>query len=344
MSLSEALKKKYEYGQTIEIFLGKNPGEGRRHFSLFRQAYIRNWKMFIKRPAHSTGLIFMKTCEFFVGGLGFVENKITRYRLKRIEKPIVLTTPGDLAKVKIIEEIIQLTAKKQGTVLDLGCGVGWCINSLSKFGTVIALEISKKKLKMAKSNHGQANFILADAQYLPFKARSFDIVIIKDVLEHILNDEGVIDEVSQVSKNDSLLLLYVPISLKEATISIEALIHRLAGYSIDAEVGHVRRYTVRGIIKILEKKGFKVTIKRYFAHVTVGLLTILLVISHKKLMKQKMLKSSYRLIETFYYIVESLCKFEYKILKGYPGAGVFILASKTLRRRAPNIKLDCMDR
>jgi len=327
LSLRAALRKKYEYGSTIEKFLDKHPIEGRRHFSLLRRAYIRNWRMLIKSPVHSLGLIFLKSCEFFAGGLGFLENKTARHWLKRTEKWAIQTTPSDLAKIKIIEEMLRSTPKKHETVLDLGCGVGWCISSLSKFGTVIALEISKNKLKTAKKNHGQGGFILGDAQYLPFRRNSFDVVVIKDVLEHIMDDRRVINEVSQVSKSGSSLVLYVPLSLKEATFSTEAFIKRLVGYSIDSEVGHSRRYSARGIDKILEMKGFEVIVKRYFAHFVVGLLTVLLVTARKKIMKEK-LTNSHLVPRTFYGVLVPLCKLEYKILNGYPGAGLFVFASR----------------
>jgi len=327
MSLLEALRKKFEYGRTLEKFLDKHASEGRQHFALLRPAYVRNWKMLMKSPIHSLGLVFMKTCEFLAGGLGFLMNKSARHGLERSERGAIQTAPGDLAKIEIIEEMLLHTSRKRETVLDLGCGAGSCISSLSKFGAVIALEISKNKLKVAKENHAQGGFVLGDAEYLPFRGNSFDVVVIKDVLEHIMDDERVINEVTQVSKNGSSIILYVPVSLKEATLSIEALIKRLIGYSIDPKVGHVRRYSVPSIDNTLRMKGFGVIVKRYYAHLVVGLLTVLLVTAHKKPMKEKFTNIRW-VPRAFSSILVSLCKLEYRILNGYPGAGLFVFASK----------------
>ncbi len=327
LSLVAALRKKYEYGNTLEKFLDKHPIEGRRHFALFRPAYIRNWRILIRNPVHTLGLVFLKSCEFLAGGLGFLQNKLRGHWSEKYEKWTVQTTPNDLAKIKIIEETLRSTPKKHKTILDLGCGVGSCTSSLSRFGTVIALEISKNKLETAKINYGQGSFVLGDAQCLPFRRNCFDVVVIKDVLEHIMDDERVISEVAQVSKNGSSIILYVPVSLKEATLSIEALIERLIGYSIDPEVGHVRRYSVPSIDNILRMKGFGIIVNRYYAHLVVGLLTVLLVTANKKLVKER-LASIQLFPRAFYSVLVPLCKLEYRILNGYPGAGLFVFASK----------------
>jgi ubiquinone/menaquinone biosynthesis C-methylase UbiE len=147
--------------------------------------------------------------------------------------------------------------EKKGLILDLGCGIGWCVRPFSRLEVVIGLDMSKSKLRIAKRNYKEVELILGDAQHLPFRSESFNVIVMKDVLEHIPNDQETIDEVYQICKYDAEVIIYVPISLEETTPSIEAFIHRLTGYTIDSQVGHIRRYTVHNITEMLKVKGFQ---------------------------------------------------------------------------------------
>lgn len=240
---------------------------------------------------------------------------------------LILTTPGDLAKIRIIDQMI----RRKGKVLDLGCGVGLCIGPLLKFGIVIGLDISGDKLRAAKKNHKHVDFILADASYLPLKNSTFDVIVAKDVLEHIVDDQRAIHEAYRTSKTHAELILYVPMLLEEANFSIEGLTHRITGYSIDNQSGHVRRYTVADVVSMLRTSDFRGTQMSYFGHIVASLLALLLFYGYravkgneKKVSSSQLVRITLRVLKLF----EPLCILEYRTLKRLPGAGLFVSAEK----------------
>jgi ubiquinone/menaquinone biosynthesis C-methylase UbiE len=77
-------------------------------------------------------------------------------------------------------------------VLDVGCGIGFLVhelrnNDIDAYGTDFSESLLYDYWK------DSPYFYLADAKYLPFEDKSFDLVITTDFFEHI--PEGDIDEV-----------------------------------------------------------------------------------------------------------------------------------------------------
>ncbi len=81
-------------------------------------------------------------------------------------------------------------------VLEIGCGSA----ELSKYiKNYIGLDISSKTSK----------FIIGDAQKLPIKDNSVDLILLLDLLEHT-DDKVVIEEVYRVLKPDGYVIITVP--------------------------------------------------------------------------------------------------------------------------------------
>jgi len=66
------LQKYYVYSKCVPKHIRKHPKSGLKQFWIIRPAYIRNWHLFVKDPIHGVGLAFMKSAQYFVGGLGFL--------------------------------------------------------------------------------------------------------------------------------------------------------------------------------------------------------------------------------------------------------------------------------
>ena len=323
LKLRDHLQKKCYYVRTGVKYFSKHPDRAKIQFLPIRRSYIRHFWMLVKNPAYAVGLAILKVCEYAVGMFGY----LSKYGKKETQSrtSAILTTPGDLAKIKIIGGMIN----RRGLILDLGCGNGLCVPTLSKLGGVIGLDLSKDKLRVAKEIHRYADFILADAQSLPFRGEVFDVIVAKDVFEHIVYDKKVMSEVSRVSKHLAEIITYVPISLEEARFSIENPVYKLTGYSIDKQVGHVRRYTANNLLAMLKENGFKPTEKNYFAHILSSSFALLLIIGYEILKKRKRGKignSKFR--NAIIRLFEPLCLLEFKIFRGLPGAGLFVRALK----------------
>lgn len=107
-------------------------------------------------------------------------------------------------------------------VLDVGCGAGYFLTLvrakyLAKSMTPLmaGIEMSTYQLSyMARKLEKEGAFdvvgIKANAEYLPFSDRAFDLVTCSEVLEHIRNPQRALAEMHRVLKPNGLLLLSTP--------------------------------------------------------------------------------------------------------------------------------------
>lgn len=129
-------------------------------------------------------------------------------------------------------------------VLDLGSATGGNTLHLSKMGhSVTSVEYSDIGVAIQKT---KGLFpIQADARNLPFSNNSFEVVICLDVLEHIEEDDLVIQEIHRVLKSGGRFLISVPEDPKMWS-------------SHDEAVNHVRRYTKNSLEQLIINSGLQV--------------------------------------------------------------------------------------
>ena len=88
-------------------------------------------------------------------------------------------------------------------VLDLGCRDGSFPTTEGRLN-VVRVDTSRPK----RSPPG--SFVQADAEYLPFRSRSFDAVILNHTLEHFVHLKRSLQEVGRVVKADGAIFVAVP--------------------------------------------------------------------------------------------------------------------------------------
>jgi len=129
-------------------------------------------------------------------------------------------------------------------ILDVGCGTGFYSYYLKNKGfEVISLDI----YNLLRFN--ALEFVQGNAKFLPFKSKSFDAVVLFDVLEHIDDQFLVLSEIHRVCRKR--LILSVPNAddgfLPECNLTFKH--HK--------DKTHKREYTVDELRGTLEAAGFK---------------------------------------------------------------------------------------
>lgn len=159
--------------------------------------------------------------------------------------------------LKRLFECLQL--KKGDRFLDVGVGgSGYTVIEAVKKGiTAYGIDISQEAIKKAKdfAKKGlskeelkMCHFIRAEAENLPYPNKYFNKLSCIAVLEHVVDDEGAIEEFSRVLKENGLLFLTVP-NRFQSRFSLFRI------FNNDKEVGHLKRYDKKKLLKLANKHG-----------------------------------------------------------------------------------------
>jgi SAM-dependent methyltransferase len=103
-----------------------------------------------------------------------------------------------------------LGGRRLDRALDLGCGMGGFLDGIDEF----AREVWPSDVDTASLVHcrerGHSGGVVSSGYSLPYADRSFDLVCMFDVLEHIPDDAAVVREVARILRPGGLLFVSVP--------------------------------------------------------------------------------------------------------------------------------------
>ena len=153
------------------------------------------------------------------------------------------TTYGPACRHRRRGVINRVAALPHATVLDLGCGDGSLLAEMSGRlkATLIGSDVSAKALAIARRNAPGVEFFQATLPggTLP-PGKTFDVVTLSEVLEHIEDDAAVLREVAPIAR-------HVVISVPGGPAD-----------KVDKRYGHFRNYAGDLMARKLEASGFDV--------------------------------------------------------------------------------------
>lgn len=101
-------------------------------------------------------------------------------------------------------------------VLDLGCGTGYGSAYLAeKASRVTAVDHDSETIQYALRRYPSKNieYLLADAERLPFKNESFEIICCFEAIEHFKYPDQCLNQVKKILKKNGLLFLSTPLAI-----------------------------------------------------------------------------------------------------------------------------------
>lgn len=187
----------------------------------------------------------------------------------KIEKS--LTTVGDMALRRRAKRITEELELKDGDeILEIGCGNGYYLSLLNRLGiklNLIGIDNDKSALFDAKRfiSDDRVKLIFSNAEKLPFKDKTFDKIVISEVIEHVKNEQVVLHEAFRVLKKSGILalttcnidypFLWDPVNwILQHTFKI----HIKSGFWAGIWNQHLRLYKKKDVEKMVEEADFNV--------------------------------------------------------------------------------------
>lgn len=105
--------------------------------------------------------------------------------------------------------IMQDLSLENKSVLDIGCGPGVQFGEYTKRNSFTGIDISSDALELAAQN-GYAVHLGDVSKELPFSDESFDVVVLTDILEHVVEPLELLKEAARVLKADGHAIISLP--------------------------------------------------------------------------------------------------------------------------------------
>lgn len=151
------------------------------------------------------------------------------------------------ARNKLILWALNQYSPKLKSFLEIGCGTGFVISAISeRFSDAMILgsEYFEEGLVYARQRLPSAEFTQMDARHIPYESE-LDAIGAFDVLEHIEEDEIVLQQIFKALKPDGVVFITVPQ-------------HRWLWSAVDDYACHVRRYSANELHQKVCKAGFEI--------------------------------------------------------------------------------------
>lgn len=114
-------------------------------------------------------------------------------------------------------------------VLDLGCAFGFGSRMLTPRYETYGHDLNREYIERARRSVRQAKFTHGPADKVPYPDNFFDGILLLDVLEHVRDEQPVLDEIYRLLRPGGRLILSVPNLGWLAGLDSLNLYHRLLG-------------------------------------------------------------------------------------------------------------------
>jgi len=132
-----------------------------------------------------------------------------------------------------------------GKLLEAGCGDGHLLNYFCRNGfTGIGIDLTHYALKIAMERYNKNNYINTDLRALSFKTESFDVITCFNVIEHIGEQDKVMEEFRRIMKPGGVLII--------GTNKVDSVCWWLYQKFI-GERTHIKEFTVNEFIEFVSK-------------------------------------------------------------------------------------------
>lgn len=135
-------------------------------------------------------------------------------------------------------------------ILDAGCGSGRNMVELARYGKTTGIELSPASARIARERD-LGEIVEGSISQMPFADDSFDLTVCLDVIEHLEDDVGALEELRRVTAPGGSLLVTVPA-------------YQWLWSSHDELNHHHRRYSRATLLAASEAAGWQCVLSTHF--------------------------------------------------------------------------------
>ncbi len=154
-------------------------------------------------------------------------------------------------------EFVHAIGGREGSVLDLGCGDGRLTGELHG-GRVVGADVSRVALDRARTRLRDRDVELVEltpGAVMPFPDETFDLVLMAETIEHVVDPESLLWEVRRVLRPGGELAVTTPAHGRGIGLS---LLVRGFERTFDPLSPHVRFFSADSLRELLTDTGFDV--------------------------------------------------------------------------------------
>ena len=118
---------------------------------------------------------------------------------------------GRRASARYILKYLNKRKDGKGTLLDIGCAAGFLLDEARKDGwDVYGVELSEWAVKHAREKMGLKNVCQGTLTEAQFPANFFDVVVMTDVIEHLIDPKTTLDGIRLLLKPNGMMCCNTP--------------------------------------------------------------------------------------------------------------------------------------
>jgi len=212
----------------------------------------------------------------------------------------------------------QLPPTGKLVVLDVGCGTGINYSWLKQWGKVTGLDTSPEALQYCRDKHVYDELVQTDGIHLPLQ-HQFDMVTAFDVLEHIPDDLGALQNWFFALKPNGYIVITVPA-------------YQWLFSAHDKALHHQRRYSSRELKNKFEQAGFTIKFISPFFFFTFPIVVLVRLFTKKSKPKTSYVATSSGLSKFLINLSGSEAKFLARGDQLPWGSSILVLAQKVESR------------
>lgn len=163
----------------------------------------------------------------------------------------------------LLKESGKLDSKKKMKAIELGCGEGYSTQRLSRMLSenfdMKASEYVDNLVPVAQKLNPGVEIIQESVYELKHKDKTFDVVFLLEVLEHLDYPDTALEEIHRVLKDDGILILGVP---REPLWRALNMARGKYLKDFGNTIGHLNHWSARSLVKHVEKHMGPVVVRK----------------------------------------------------------------------------------